>query len=114
MELQALVARMVDAGMNAAVVEVSSHALALDRTAGCEFDVAIFTNLTQDHLDFHADMDGYFQAKLRLSPIWTRPAGSSGPSARSSISTMPAALACARPAACGVDLCDPETGRYPG
>lgn len=65
-ELQALLARMVDAGMNAAVMEVSSHALAMDRTAGCEFDVAIFTNLTQDHLDFHADMDGYFQAKLRL------------------------------------------------
>jgi UDP-N-acetylmuramoyl-L-alanyl-D-glutamate--2,6-diaminopimelate ligase len=65
-ELQALLARMADAGMDAAVMEVSSHALALDRTAGCEFDVAIFTNLTQDHLDFHADMDGYFQAKLRL------------------------------------------------
>jgi UDP-N-acetylmuramoyl-L-alanyl-D-glutamate--2,6-diaminopimelate ligase len=65
-ELQALLARMADAGMNAAVMEVSSHALAMDRTAGCEFDVAIFTNLTQDHLDFHVDMDGYFQAKLRL------------------------------------------------
>ena len=65
-ELQALLARMVDAGMNAAVMEVSSHALAMDRTTGCEFDVAIFTNLTQDHLDFHRDMDGYFQAKLRL------------------------------------------------
>jgi UDP-N-acetylmuramoyl-L-alanyl-D-glutamate--2,6-diaminopimelate ligase len=65
-ELQALLARMADAGMNAAVMEVSSHALAMDRTAGCEFDIAIFTNLTQDHLDFHVDMDGYFQAKLRL------------------------------------------------
>jgi UDP-N-acetylmuramoyl-L-alanyl-D-glutamate--2,6-diaminopimelate ligase len=65
-ELQALLARMVGAGMNAAVMEVSSHALAMDRTTGCEFDVAIFTNLTQDHLDFHRDMDGYFQAKLRL------------------------------------------------
>jgi len=47
-------------------MEVSSHALALDRTVGCEFDVAIFTNLTQDHLDFHADLESYFQAKLRL------------------------------------------------
>ncbi|HYM37658.1 MAG TPA: UDP-N-acetylmuramoyl-L-alanyl-D-glutamate--2,6-diaminopimelate ligase [Nitrospiraceae bacterium] len=65
-ELQALLAHMVDAGMDAAVMEVSSHALALDRTAGCEFDVAIFTNLTQDHLDFHTDMESYFQAKLRL------------------------------------------------
>jgi UDP-N-acetylmuramoyl-L-alanyl-D-glutamate--2,6-diaminopimelate ligase len=65
-ELQALLARMADAGMDAAVMEVSSHALALDRTAGCEFDVAIFTNLTQDHLDFHRDMDSYFAAKRRL------------------------------------------------
>ena len=65
-ELQALLARMADAGMDAVVMEVSSHALAMDRTVGCEFDVAIFTNLTQDHLDFHADMDGYFLAKLRL------------------------------------------------
>lgn len=65
-ELQALLARMVGAGLDSAVLEVSSHALALDRTAGCEFDVAVFTNLTQDHLDFHADLEDYFQAKLRL------------------------------------------------
>ncbi len=65
-ELQGLLARMVEAGMDTAVMEVSSHALALDRTAGCEFDVGVFTNLTQDHLDFHSDMEEYFQAKLRL------------------------------------------------
>jgi UDP-N-acetylmuramoyl-L-alanyl-D-glutamate--2,6-diaminopimelate ligase len=65
-ELQVLLARMVEDGLDAAVMEASSHALALDRTAGCEFDVAVFTNLTQDHLDFHADMEDYFQAKLRL------------------------------------------------
>ncbi|MBM4119579.1 MAG: UDP-N-acetylmuramoyl-L-alanyl-D-glutamate--2,6-diaminopimelate ligase [Nitrospira sp.] len=65
-ELQELLAKMAGAGMDAAVMEVSSHALAMDRTAGCEFDVAIFTNLTQDHLDFHADLEDYFQAKLRL------------------------------------------------
>jgi UDP-N-acetylmuramoyl-L-alanyl-D-glutamate--2,6-diaminopimelate ligase len=65
-ELQALLARMAGAGMDAAVMEVSSHALAMDRTSGCEFDVAIFTNLTQDHLDFHRDLESYFQAKLRL------------------------------------------------
>ncbi len=64
--LQRLLARMVREGVNAAVMEVSSHALALDRVAGCEFDVAVFTNLTQDHLDFHADMEDYFQSKLRL------------------------------------------------
>ncbi len=66
LDLQALLARMVGAGLDSAVMEVSSHALALDRTIGCEFDVAVFTNLTQDHLDFHRDMDDYFQAKLKL------------------------------------------------
>jgi UDP-N-acetylmuramoyl-L-alanyl-D-glutamate--2,6-diaminopimelate ligase len=65
-ELQTLLARMVAAGLDSVVVEVSSHALALDRVAGCEFDAAVFTNLTQDHLDFHADIEDYFQAKLRL------------------------------------------------
>ncbi len=65
-ELHGLFRRMVDAGSEAAVMEVSSHALALDRTAGCEFRTAVFTNLTQDHLDFHADMEDYFQAKVRL------------------------------------------------
>jgi UDP-N-acetylmuramoyl-L-alanyl-D-glutamate--2,6-diaminopimelate ligase len=65
-ELQSLLARMVDVGLEAAIMEVSSHALAMDRTAGCEFDTAVFTNLTQDHLDFHSDLEEYFQAKLRL------------------------------------------------
>jgi UDP-N-acetylmuramoyl-L-alanyl-D-glutamate--2,6-diaminopimelate ligase len=65
-ELQGLFRRMIDAASDAAVMEVSSHALALDRTAGCEFGTAVFTNLTQDHLDFHADMEEYFHAKLRL------------------------------------------------
>jgi UDP-N-acetylmuramoyl-L-alanyl-D-glutamate--2,6-diaminopimelate ligase len=66
LDLQALLAKMVEGGLNVAVMEVSSHALALDRTAGCEYDVAVFTNLTQDHLDFHHTMDEYFEAKLRL------------------------------------------------
>jgi len=48
------------------VMEVSSHALAQDRVSGCEYDVAVFSNLTQDHLDFHKTMEDYFQAKLRL------------------------------------------------
>lgn len=65
-ELQSLLARMVEAGLDSVVMEVSSHALALDRTVGCEFDVAVYTNLTQDHLDFHANMEDYFRAKLRL------------------------------------------------
>ena len=65
-ELQHLLARMSEAGLETVVMEVSSHALALERTAGCEYDVAVFTNLTQDHLDFHSDLEDYFQAKLRL------------------------------------------------
>ena len=57
---------MVEAGVPAAAIEVSSHALALDRVEGCRFDVAVFTNLTRDHLDFHGDMESYFGAKRRL------------------------------------------------
>jgi len=64
--LQDLLAEMVDEGILAAAMEVSSHALALDRVAGCRFDVAVFTNLTQDHLDFHGDLETYFDAKKKL------------------------------------------------
>src|SRR3989454_1243938 len=66
LELQGLLRRMVDAGIQAVVMEVSSHALALDRTAGCQFGAAGFTHLQQDHLGFHADLEDYFRAKLRL------------------------------------------------
>ncbi len=66
LELQALLQKMSDGGLDTVIMEVSSHALALDRTSGCVFEAAVFTNLTQDHLDFHADMEDYFQAKLRL------------------------------------------------
>ena len=65
-ELQEILADMAAAGVNYVVMEVSSHALALDRIAGCEFDVAVFTNLTQDHLDFHGTLDQYLQAKAKL------------------------------------------------
>ncbi len=65
-DLQALLAVMVEAGADSAVMEVSSHALALKRVAGVEFAVAAFTNLSQDHLDFHADIEDYFEAKARL------------------------------------------------
>jgi UDP-N-acetylmuramoyl-L-alanyl-D-glutamate--2,6-diaminopimelate ligase len=58
--------RSVESGDAASAVEVSSHALCLDRVAGAKFRVGVFTNLTQDHLDFHGDMEGYFEAKLRL------------------------------------------------
>lgn len=66
LELQRFLSEMVELGAGHCVMEVSSHALALGRTAGCEFVAAGFTNLSQDHLDFHESMDAYFQAKLRL------------------------------------------------
>jgi UDP-N-acetylmuramoyl-L-alanyl-D-glutamate--2,6-diaminopimelate ligase len=64
--IQALLAEMRDAGTKAAVMEVSSHALAQDRIAGMRFAAAGFTNLTRDHLDYHGDMETYFAAKRRL------------------------------------------------
>ena len=65
-DLQATFRAMLEAGDRACVMEVSSHALSLRRTAGIHFEVAVFTNLTQDHLDFHADMDDYYAAKRLL------------------------------------------------
>lgn len=65
-ELQQLFARMRDAGCTHVVMEVSSHALALDRVYGVHYDVGIFTNLTQDHLDFHGTMEAYCDAKAIL------------------------------------------------
>ncbi|MBE6941335.1 MAG: UDP-N-acetylmuramoyl-L-alanyl-D-glutamate--2,6-diaminopimelate ligase [Ruminococcaceae bacterium] len=65
-ELQGLFARMRDAGCTHVVMEVSSHAISLDRVAGVHFHVAAFTNLTEDHLDFHKTMDAYCDAKAEL------------------------------------------------
>ena len=65
-ELQAQLATALSAGNEYAVLEVSSHALAQGRVKGCAFEVAVFTNLTQDHLDFHGTMENYFQAKALL------------------------------------------------
>lgn len=65
-DLQKLLGDMVKEDVTAAVMEVSSHALSLNRVAGCEYDVAVFTNLTQDHLDFHRDMEDYMNAKAKL------------------------------------------------
>jgi UDP-N-acetylmuramoyl-L-alanyl-D-glutamate--2,6-diaminopimelate ligase len=66
LELQSLLGRMVQAGVGGAAMEVSSHALELHRVDGIEFDVAVFTNLTQDHLDFHRTLEAYRAAKARL------------------------------------------------
>lgn len=66
LELQELFARMRDAGCGYAVMEVSSHAIALDRIGGVHYDVAAFTNLTEDHLDFHKTMEAYCDTKAEL------------------------------------------------
>ncbi len=66
LELQSMLALMRDRGIRGVAIEVSSHALALSRADGLAFDVAVFTNLTQDHLDFHGTLDAYRLAKRRL------------------------------------------------
>ena len=65
-DLQALFGRMRDAGCSHVVMEVSSHAVTLERIGGTHFDIAAFTNLTEDHLDFHKTMDAYCDAKAEL------------------------------------------------
>ena len=75
-EVQALLREMVDKQCGACAMEVSSHALSLRRVDGIAFAAAIFTNLTRDHLDFHADMDDYFRAKRRLFEMLPRGAPS--------------------------------------
>lgn len=65
-DIQRMLRQMVDTGVSDCVMEVSSHALAQHRVWGCQFAAALFTNLTQDHLDYHADMAAYFAAKARL------------------------------------------------
>jgi UDP-N-acetylmuramoyl-L-alanyl-D-glutamate--2,6-diaminopimelate ligase len=67
--IQELLAELVADGVPAAAIEVSSHALMLDRVTGCRFDAAVFTNLTRDHLDYHGTMEEYYEAKKRLFPM---------------------------------------------
>jgi UDP-N-acetylmuramoyl-L-alanyl-D-glutamate--2,6-diaminopimelate ligase len=65
-DLALILRRAADGGARAVAMEVSSHALMQDRVAGLEFEVAVWTNLTRDHLDYHLDMESYFAAKRRL------------------------------------------------
>ncbi|MFI1070013.1 UDP-N-acetylmuramoyl-L-alanyl-D-glutamate--2,6-diaminopimelate ligase [Streptomyces puniciscabiei] len=65
-DLQALFAVMRERGVEAVAMEVSSHALVLGRVDGCVFDIAVFTNLSPEHMEFHSDMEDYFRAKARL------------------------------------------------
>lgn len=66
LDLQKILAQMVEEGVQGVAMEVSSHALALNRVAGVEYDMAVFTNITQDHLDFHGTMEEYLAAKSKL------------------------------------------------
>jgi UDP-N-acetylmuramoyl-L-alanyl-D-glutamate--2,6-diaminopimelate ligase len=75
-DVQRMMREMVDAGCRACAMEVSSHALSLRRVESMSFAAAVFTNLTRDHLDFHADMEDYFQAKRRLFEMLPRDAPS--------------------------------------
>jgi len=68
-DVQAWLARMLDAGASCAVIETTSHALVQERVRACEFDVAAFTNVGHDHLDYHASWDDYLEAKARLIDI---------------------------------------------
>lgn len=71
-DLQKIFTEMLNRGVNYVVMEVSSHALAENRISGIEFDTAVFTNLTQDHLDFHKTMENYRAAKAKLFDIVSR------------------------------------------
>lgn len=85
LDLQKNLAAMVRAGVTHAALEVSSHSLDLQRVRGCHFDVALFTNLTRDHLDYHRSMEEYFEAKKLL---FTRYLQESGKEKRFSVINM--------------------------
>ncbi|MGH7873377.1 MAG: UDP-N-acetylmuramoyl-L-alanyl-D-glutamate--2,6-diaminopimelate ligase [Candidatus Binatia bacterium] len=71
-DLEALLDKMRRSGVGAVAMEVSSHALVQERVRGLDFDVGVFTNLSRDHLDYHRDMDDYFQAKSKLFTDYLR------------------------------------------
>ncbi len=75
LQLQALLRQMADAGVTHVIIEASSHALAQKRLAGIRFDVALFTNLTRDHLDYHQTMEAYFEAKKLLFSKYLKESG---------------------------------------
>jgi len=77
-DLQHLLRRMADAGCRGVAMEVSSHGLVQQRVAGVAFDVGVFTNLTQDHLDFHGTMESYFESKRMLFEMMDREGAKEG------------------------------------
>lgn len=80
-DLQGILFEMAERGMDYVVMEVSSHALAQNRVAGLEFDTAVFTNLTQDHLDYHKTLDNYAKAKARLFSLVSEEGAKAGKAA---------------------------------
>jgi len=66
LEIEAMMSEMVESGVTCVAMEVSSHALDMDRVGGLDFDGAVFTNLSRDHLDYHGDIESYFRSKARL------------------------------------------------
>ena len=79
LELQGMLRQMTDSGTTHVVMEVSSHSLDLHRVDGCRYDVAVFTNLSHDHLDHHGTMDRYWRSKKRLFIDYLKPADSGNP-----------------------------------
>ncbi|PIW84270.1 MAG: UDP-N-acetylmuramoyl-L-alanyl-D-glutamate--2,6-diaminopimelate ligase [Nitrospirae bacterium CG_4_8_14_3_um_filter_50_41] len=78
LRVQSLLSRMIGKGLEACVMEVSSHALALGRVLGCRYNIRVLTNLTRDHLDFHGTMESYYEAKQRLfHEAYAKPGGAS-------------------------------------
>jgi UDP-N-acetylmuramoyl-L-alanyl-D-glutamate--2,6-diaminopimelate ligase len=84
LDLQRMLGQMRDGGFKAAALEVSSHALVQHRVRGIEFDAAVFTNLTQDHLDYHRTMEEYFDAKTLF---FTQVAGQTGKRGRAIVNS---------------------------
>ncbi|MCD5400973.1 UDP-N-acetylmuramoyl-L-alanyl-D-glutamate--2,6-diaminopimelate ligase, partial [candidate division NPL-UPA2 bacterium] len=72
LELQSMFKELVEDDFDSVVMEVTSHALTLDRVAGCEFDVGVFNNLSRDHLDFHKTMEDYLEAEAKLFRLLNR------------------------------------------
>ena len=101
-ELQATLAAMVRAGNEVAVLETTSHALALDRVLGVAFDAAVFTNLTHEHLELHGTFEAYRAAKLRLfRALGAASDGSAGSAGRTDRTGRTATGTRSRPSAAG-------------
>lgn len=102
-DLQPTLASLADAGVRLAAMEVSSHGLALDRVWKTYFDVGALTNITQDHLDFHASLEEYAETKARLFTVYPKLAGEGGKIMRAAINLDdPLGREIARRAACEV------------